>query len=72
MVMRSSSTCSLISDRLEGLSQRQRIRVTPTDPGRSGPQFGVSISLNNEQDHLIMHFPIMGYEVVSASTAGKL
>ena len=56
----------------EGLSEGQRIKVTPADTGKSGPQFGELISLNYEQvclrndKGLVMHFPRMGYEVVSA------
>lgn len=67
-----------VSDNPEGLSQGQRIKVTPTDSGRSGPQFGSLVSLNYEQvclrieKGLVMHFPRMGYEVASASEGGKL
>ena len=67
-----------VSGNPEGLSQGQRIKVTPTDSGRSGPQFGSLISLNYEQvclrneKGLVMHFPRMGYEVVSAGEGGKL
>ena len=51
--------------------------MTPTDMGRSEPQFGGLISLNYEQvclrneKGLVMHCPRMGYEVVSASEEGK-
>ncbi len=66
-----------VSDNPEGLSQGQRIKVTPTDSGRSGPQFGSWIGLNYEQVRLrnekglVVHFPRMGYEVVSAGEEGK-
>ena len=62
----------------EGLSEGERIKVTPVDSGKSGPQFGKLISLNYEQvclrneKGLVMHFPRMGYEVVSAGEEGKL
>ena len=65
-----------VSDNPEGLSQGQRIMVTPTNSGRSGPQFGDLISLNYEQvclrneKGLVMHFPRMEYEVVSADEEG--
>ena len=62
----------------EGLSEGQRIKVTPVDSGRSGPQFGKLMSLNYEQvclrndKGLVMHFPRMGYEIVSAGEGEEL
>lgn len=55
----------------EGLSVGQKIKVTPLDTGRSGPQVGELISLNYEQvclrneKKLVMHFPRLGYEIVA-------
>lgn len=66
------------ADNPEGLREGQRIKVTPVDSGRSGVQFGSLISLNYEQvclrneKGLVMHFPRLGYEVVSAEDGGKL
>lgn len=67
-----------VDDNPEGLQPGQRIKVTPADTGKTGPQFGSLISLNYEQaclrndEGLVMHFPRMGYEVVSAGESGKL
>jgi glutathione S-transferase len=62
----------------DGLHQGQKIKVTPVDSGRSGVQVGSLISLNYEQvclrneKGLVMHFPRLGYEIVSAEEGGKL
>jgi glutathione S-transferase len=67
-----------VADNPEGLSQGQRVKVTPADSGRTGPQYGSLISLNYEQvclrndEGLVMHFPRFGYEIVSAEDGGKL
>lgn len=61
-----------VADNPEGLAAGQKVKVTPTDIGKSGPQFGELISLNYEQvclrneKGLVMHFPRFGYDVVSA------
>lgn len=61
-----------VEDNPEKLSPGQKIKVTPSDTGRSGPQLGELISLNYEQvclrneRGLVMHFPRFGYEVVAA------
>lgn len=63
-----------VDNNQEGLSQGQKIKVTPVDSGRSGPQFGTLLSLNYEQvclrneKDLVMHFPRTGYEIASAGT----
>jgi len=67
-----------VSDNPEGLSEGQRIKVTPEDSGRNHPQFGTLIGLNYEQvclrneKGLVMHFPRLGYEVVSADEGARL
>lgn len=52
-----------------GLKEGQEVEVIPVDTGRSHPQPGVLVSLNNEQmcirnkSGLLMHFPRIGYTV---------
>lgn len=54
------------------LKQGQEVSVTPVDTGRSHPQYGSLISLNDDQvclrnkKGLVMHFPRIGYVVAAA------
>ena len=67
-----------VKDNPEDLSEGQRVRVTPVDNGKSGPQYGSLISLNYEQvclrndKELVMHFPRAGYEIVGVGKEEKL
>lgn len=55
-----------------GLKVGAEVNVTPVDTGRSHPQRGTLVALNNEQvclrngSGLVMHFPRMGYAVTTA------
>lgn len=58
-----------VQDNPDALEQGQKIRITPTDTGKSGPQVGTLLRLNYEQlclrneKGLVMHFPRLGYVV---------
>lgn len=55
-----------------GLKKGQNVNVIPTDTGKSGPQAGELVSINDEQccirnkANLLMHFPRIGYSITPA------
>lgn len=55
------------------LQTGQEISVTPVDTGKSHPQYGTLISLNDNQvclrnkENVVMHFPRLGYVVAAAA-----
>ena len=55
-----------------------KVKVTPSDNGKSGPQLGELISLNYQQvclrneKGLVMHFPRLGYDVVGVEAREHL
>lgn len=73
---RYAETVPHVEENPEGLQPGQMIKVTPVDTGKTGPQVGKLISLNYEQvclrneKGLVMHFPRMGYDIVSAGEIG--